>query len=336
MATPIATTIPALVRAGAAALLATAVLLHVGAGPADARGQATTGESELWHAAPASNGYGPDRPNYDYALSPGQTVEDALSVVNEGTEPVQLAVYAADAFTTDGGELDLRTQDHPATGVGAWLDAERNELSLAPGESVEVPFTISVPDDAVPGDHMGGIATSLAATEDGTEVERREAVRVQVRVAGGVQPRLKVEDLVVDYSDTLTGRGDATVAYLLRNTGNTALAAEQTVALSGPFGSFRASAEPVETSPRLLPGETWTVSALVHDVVPTGLLTATVSTVPLYTDPAGSTGPLSAQEYSGHGWAVPWLALSIIVVVAVVAVIVLRRRPAAETDVSRE
>ncbi len=338
MATLIGTTTPALavVRAGAAALLAAAVLLYAGAAPADAAEQATTGEIEPWRAAPASNSYGPDRPNYDYALSPGQTVQDGLSVSNEGTEPLQLTVYAADAFTTDGGRLDLRTQEHPATGVGGWLDAERNQVSVAPGASVEVPFTITVPDDAVPGDHMGGIVTSLAVTEDGAEVERREAVRVHVRVAGEVQPRLEVDDLTVDYSDALAGRGEAVVTYLLRNTGNATLAAEQTVAVTGPFGSFSASAEPVETSPELLPGETWPVSAPVHDVVPTGLLTATVSAVPLYTDPAGSTGPLSLAEGSAHGWAVPWLTLSLIAVAAVVAVIAWRRRPATGTDVSRE
>ena len=126
----------------------------------------------------------------------------------------------------------------------------------------------------------------------------------------------------MDYSGTANpiGKGDATVTYTIHNTGNAILSARQTVSVSGPFGRWDVGAGTIADTPPLLPGETWKVSAPLHDVTPALRLTATVTLVPLLTDAAGSTAPLAATKTSGHAWAVPWsLLLAIIVVCGLVA-----------------
>ena len=290
-----------------------------------------------WEVGTVDGSFGSGRQNYDYAVEPGDRLEDALMVVNNGTTPISLALYAADAFTTDEGQLDLRTRDDAADGIGAWLEPGRDAISLQPGESAEVPFIITVPDAARPGTHMGGVVTTPATTSNGTEPERRVAIRVQLRVGDSFTPSLSVEDLRVDYSGDTLGAGSATVTYTIRNTGDTMLAAEQAVAVAGPFDAFRVAAESVEAVPRLLPDETWSVSVPVRDVPPAGVLVATVTLVPLYTDPAGSTGPLAAVERTENGWAIPWLPLLMLgalgALIALIAAVVRKR---ASCRVARE
>ncbi len=298
--------------------------MFVAAGPA-----AAAEDDPQWEVATVDGSFGSDRQNYDYAVDPGDHLQDSLVVTNPGPDPVDLTLYAADAFTTEAGQLDLRTRDHSPTGVGAWLQLDQEQVSLEAGESVQVPFAITIPDDAASGDLMGGIVTTSAPSAGTNGPERRVAIRVHLRVGDAFEPSLSVEGLSVAYSGGPLGAGSATVTYTIRNTGDTMLAAEQSVAVAGPFDAFRVTADPTDRLPRLLPGETWRVSVPVHDVAPAGILGATVTLTPLYTDPAGSTGPLTAVQSTGFGWALPWLPLVLVLILGLgvlVAVVFARTR----------
>ncbi|MEO3810329.1 DUF916 domain-containing protein [Sphaerisporangium sp. B11E5] len=297
------------------ALLAALGFLAAGAGPAAADGEPS------WEVTTSSNDFGSGRRNYTYALDPGGRISDGLVVANHGTAPLRLTVYAADGFTGEDGRLDLVAEDTRSTRVGAWVHPERPDVTVPPGESAEVPFTVVLPDDAAPGEYMGGIVTSAGG-------DRRLGIRVRLRVGGELKPGLTVEDLRVGYAGTSFGTGDATVTYRIRNTGNTILAARQAVSLSGPFGRFAVRAGQVGDSPRLLPGETWDVSVPVRGVVPALRLTGTATVVPLLTDAANSVTPLAAVETTAQTWTIPWAPLVVLVVLCalVVAGLVARRR----------
>jgi hypothetical protein len=306
-------------------LLATIGLLVVRAGPAAAQDDAG------WAVMTAANNFGSGRQNYTYALNPGGQLNDALVVVNHATTPLDLAVYAADGFTTGQGQLDLRTKDAKATGVGAWIHPDRPDVTVQPGGSVEVPFTVTQPDNAAPGDYLGGILTSLTQVSqpDGTNVEHRLGIRIRLRVGGPLTPSLSVEDLHVHYSGTPNpfGTGDATVTYTIHNTGNAILVARQAVSMSGPFGRLNVSADHIDDSPQLLPGDTWKVAVPVHSVTPALRLTATVTLTPLLTDASGSIAPLTGVETTAHGWTIPWSLLLVLALCGlVIAVLVFRYR----------
>jgi hypothetical protein len=208
---------------------------------------------------------------------------------------------------------------------------DRDDVTVRPGESVEVPFVITLPDDAAPGDYVGGIVTSPAQADEagGIDVNRRVGIRIGLRVGGALKPSLSVESLHVHYSDTANpiGKGDATVTYTIHNTGNAILTARQTVSVSGPFGRWAVAAGRIADSPPLLPGDTWKVSAPLHAVAPALRLTATVTLVPLLTDAAGSIAPLTAAKTSGHAWTVPWSLLLAIIVLCGLVVAGLAFRP---------
>jgi hypothetical protein len=185
-----------------------------------------------------------------------------------------------------------------------------------------VPFAITLPKDAAPGDYMGGIVTSQAQAGE-------VGIRIRLRVGGALKPSLSAESLRVHFSGTPNplGKGDATVTYTIHNTGNAILTAKQTVSVSGPFGRRGVGAEKIADSPPLLPGEAWKVSAPLHGVTPALRLTATVTLVPLLTDAAGSTAPLGATKASEHAWTVPWSLLLAVIVLCGLVVAGLAFRP---------
>jgi hypothetical protein len=292
-----------------------------------ARPAAAADDDVPWTVETAANKFGADRQDYRYTVNPGGRVEDGIVVVNQGTTPLHLALRAADGVTTPEGKLDLVTKDATSTGVSAWVHPARDDVTVRPGESVEVPFTITLPNDAAPGDYVGGIVTSPVQAD---EAGGRAAIQVRLRAGGALKPSLSVERVHVHYSHTPNpiAKGDATVTYSIHNTGNAILTARQSVSVSGPFGRWAVRAGKIVDAPPLLPGETWKVSAPLHGVTPALRLTATVTLVPLLTDAAGSIAPLAATKATGHAWTIPWSLLVPIVVLCglVVAGLAFRRR----------
>ncbi|MBF9131507.1 DUF916 domain-containing protein [Plantactinospora sp. S1510] len=308
----------ALLRTAALALLAVFAVTGLTAGPA----QAADGDV-AWTVRTASNSFGADRSSFSYAANPGGMVEDAMVVANHSAVPLDLAVYAADGFTTDAGQLDLLAKDGRSLGIGAWVHATGGKVRIQPGKTADVPFKVTVPANATPGDYVGGIVTSLTQPDaaEGINVDRRLGIRIKLRVGGELKPNLAIDDLHVNYDGSANpfGKGDATITYRIHNTGNTTLSAQQTLSVSGPFGWLRVEAGEIASPPDLLPGESWNVTVPVHGVAPALRLAATATLTPVLTDPSGSTTSLEPVRATTHGWAAPWPLLLLLVVLVVLA-----------------
>ncbi|QEO16209.1 DUF916 domain-containing protein [Agromyces intestinalis] len=306
-----------------AALLAAGSLAGATAASAD---EAAPEGAVTWGVRTASNALGTARDNFAYAVDPGVAVDDALVVTNHDDVPLALDLYAADAFTTTAGQLDVLARDTASNDAGTWISLDRESLELAPGESAEVPFTVAVPDDATPGDYAAGIITSLDRPADaaGITVDRRLGIRVQLRVGGVLDPSLSIEGLHVDYAGTFNpfGTGSATVEFTVRNSGNVRLAAGQAVAIAGPFGMLRTDAIGVPELPELLPGETWPVTVPVDGVFPAFWVTASATLSPRIPAIDETTVPPAVAPVTSESgtWAVPWALLGLVLLVAAAAV----------------
>lgn len=283
-----------------------------------------------WSVRTASNDRGDGRTSFGYTVEPGASVSDGIVITNRGAQTIDLDLYAIDGYTSDDGQLALLVAGEESQGVGLWVTPDNDHITVGPGQVATVPFTVSVPANATPGDYAGGMVTSLTVPDQaaGVNVDRRLAVRVDLRVGGELAPSLTVDDVHVDWAggfNPFTG-ADATVTYTVHNTGNVAASAEQTAQVTGPFGMFPVDADAVEPAPKLLPGEEWTQTLSVRSVPPLILLTATATLTPLITDAAGSTSPLEPVTASAVGWAVPWMLLVLLILLAAAAVLLLRGR----------
>ncbi|GAA2974958.1 WxL protein peptidoglycan domain-containing protein [Actinokineospora diospyrosa] len=281
------------------AAVVAAVLLVLGV-PAVAAAQNVT-----WGVRPADSAMGQNRPNFAYSVAPGAELADALLVSNHEQRALTFAVYAADAFTTSSGQLDLRPAGETSTDAGAWVRFDAPTITVQAGQTVAVPFTVSVPASATPGDHSGGVVTSLRVESgSGVTVDRRLGARMHLRVAGTLTPKAEVQGLQVEYDGTPNpvGKGTATVSYTIANTGNTRLSATHSVRIAGLFGWFASDAA-VEPLPELLPGERVT-RKLSIGALPAGRVSADVTVTASV--PGGA--PLPAVTGTAGALALPWAA----------------------------
>jgi hypothetical protein len=118
--------------------------------------------------APAS-ATGPNGRSYlSYGVTPGAVLRDYVALLNYSPVPLSLQVYVTNASETPNGGFGLLPAGHSVTGVGAWVSLPpvdstvrvNAKTSSGPGRLV-VPLTVAVPDNATPGDHVGGVVVSL-------------------------------------------------------------------------------------------------------------------------------------------------------------------------------
>ncbi|MFI9529969.1 WxL protein peptidoglycan domain-containing protein [Micromonospora rosaria] len=272
------------------------------------------GDAPARWAVQPSGPQGPTGRNYFiYDLAPGSTLTDHVGITNLSDRPLTFEVYGTDAYTTTDGAFALLPAAQPATDVGSWVHLDRRSWTVEPGKRADIPFRLSVPANATPGDHAGGVigaVTQARTTADGQQVlvDQRLAARVYLRVTGEIRPAVAVESVAVTYDNPVNpfGGGDLVVTYLLRNTGNVRVGGTGTVTVAGPFGWELARTAPVDL-PDLLPGATFTVTERITGVPPAGRLTATVDLAPTTTDTA-----LPPVLRSAGVWAPPWLLLALL------------------------
>ncbi|MER6998653.1 hypothetical protein [Streptomyces sp. NPDC000410] len=193
----------------AAALLPSVVPSASAAVPASAPAVPSTEPG--WTAQPAAGG----RPYVYLEGLPGAVLEDRLSVTNPGAEPLTVRLRPAGS---------------------RWIALASDRVTVPPRTRADVPFAVTVPTTAPPGDHPARIV----ATAGG----RAAVVRVHARVAGPTLAALTVEDVRV-----AGGR----VHYALVNRGNTTLAPRLSVHAAGLTGTLLS--RPARALPlRLEPG----------------------------------------------------------------------------------
>ncbi|MFI5935295.1 WxL protein peptidoglycan domain-containing protein [Actinoplanes sp. NPDC051494] len=292
------------------------------AAPADA--PAAAGSDARWSVQP-STADGPD--GRDYVIrraAPGERVTDFVAITNLSTGPQSFTVYGTDAYTTDDGSFALLPAAQQAVDIGSWISLGATSYTVPANTRLDVPFTLTVPRTATPGDHAGGIIASL--TEEQTDaagqkvlVDRRVAARVYVTVSGDVTPGLTIDTVRLRYTPSTnpaTG-GDMLVTYRVRNSGNLRLSGAGTVRVTGPFGWELAGTAALPI-PELLPGAALTVTERITGVQPTVRLAAQVTVTP-----AG----LSPTERTTSVWAWPWLLVGLAgLAVLVLAYRMIRRR----------
>jgi hypothetical protein len=248
------------------------------------------------------------RDYFVYTLRPGQVFGDIVGISNLSDETLTFAVYPTDAYNTpDAGFALLREEERPVD-VGTWVELGATQYTLDPGERVDIPFSLTVPADATPGDHAGAIVAQVVpeAGADqpdqgiGFDVRLRIGARIYVRVDGPLSPSLTIERFGVEYVTPLNplGTNSVRVTYVVANTGNTRLQPTASLEIAGLFGLGSTQA-PLREIPELLPGSSLEIAEIIRDVRPLGRLTATLRL----------QAPLDGVdvERSVSTWTIPWL-----------------------------
>ena len=202
--------------------------------------------------------------------------------------PVSLYVYPVDGLTGATSGAVYANRADPRVGAGLWLTAAVPSITVAPHTQNDVSFTVRVPSDATPGDHVAGIAFEDADPIHvaGTAVTEivREVVGVQIQVPGPGAFHLHI-----DGASFVAPPAAPSTSVIIRlgDDGNLLGKPRLLVALTGPDGYSHSVDRQLDT---LLPGDVIAYAVPWPDLVTPGPYTISVIGNVAGIPPVGFTG----------------------------------------------
>jgi hypothetical protein len=210
----------------------------------------------------------------------------------------------------------------------------RGTVTVPAASRVLVPLTITVPADATPGDHTGGVVASLTTgAADGAgnnvSVDHRVGTRIHLRVTGPLRPALTIGAVAVArrVSWNPLRLPEVTTTFTVANTGNLRLTGQPSVRTGGPFGLGGRDRDGTAL-PQILPGNTLRTAVVSRGVLPLGRVTVEATVEPRTVDGQVVDPAPGVAVARTSIWLIPWPQVALLALLAVLAVagLKLRRR----------
>jgi hypothetical protein len=162
---------------------------------------------------------------FSVEAEPGQTIKLSVRLGNIGDIGAAFRTYAADVHTMDNGGFEVLDSTAPVTDPTTWIDYPTDEIAFEPGQGQERTFTVTVPDDASPGQHIAGLAMEtvdavpFAEAGQGFQFDLvlRSALAVLITVPGPIEAAMELGEITM-LQDT-----SFTLSIGLENSGNVLL-----------------------------------------------------------------------------------------------------------------
>jgi hypothetical protein len=235
-------------------------------------------------------------------------------LVNYTDQPITFALYSADGLNTPvGGGFALKPQNVPQVDVGSWVHVPIGGILVPPRTQDTIPFTMTVPLNAQPGDHAGGIVardvTGQVQQSGPSQVIVAPGIgaRIYTRVKGPLHPGLAVTNGTINGSygpfAWVTGSGQGKLRFRVLNTGNVLLNAQAKIKAVDLLGHTVKSFTAINL-PALLPGAVAYLTLPSNNLPRLGRVSYDVSV----------RAPETSKSTSFQKWLIPWVLIAIVVV----------------------
>ncbi len=125
-------------------------------------------------------------------LQPGQSFTQVVTVDNAGSsETTRIDISTVDWVMNEHGKIGFPHSGESPHSISSCITYSPAQMTLGPGERKSMRITVSLPGDATPGEHIGG----LSATER-TIPHKAQALTQKISVAMGIQ-RIYVLPIVI-------------------------------------------------------------------------------------------------------------------------------------------
>jgi hypothetical protein len=226
-------------------------------------------EGDAWRVRPNAAADGASRNYFVVKAEPGASIADVMVVENLSERAQTLEIYGQEAVLTPDGKYSAPPGRAAEGSFGEWIVPTKETVTLEPLKSAEIPFTISVPAGATPGDYDGAIFTARQAptVQDGEQMvlDLRVGVRIHLRVLGEVAPSLEVSNVtavrLAPWWNPLPA--STGMSFTVTNAGNVRVTAKATAEVVADyiFRKDRRTAMTSAMTPELLPGSSAVFSA---------------------------------------------------------------------------
>ncbi|MDQ5932605.1 MAG: hypothetical protein QG649_690 [Patescibacteria group bacterium] len=196
--------------------------------------------------------------NKRYELQSGQTKRDSFKVVNNGGTAYTFFVYAR-PYSVDNENYDVNFDSDVANADAyKWVQFDTTSFQLKPGDSVDVSYTLRVPENATPGGHYGVLfaETQPAEQNGGTVIAQKKRVGaiLYTTVDGTVTRAGKYLGQDVPFFQF---SAPLKVRQRISNSGNTDFTVRSSVSVSDIFGGLKYKNEKEAT---ILPAKTRSIN----------------------------------------------------------------------------
>jgi hypothetical protein len=169
---------------------------------------------------------------FDLSVNPGGTINDRIRVRNNTTSPLTVNIEVRRLTGDEQGELTFNEDNND--GSLNWLNFSENTLTLTPLEFTNIPFSITVPEDAAYGYYYTVNLTQKGVSQEttGTAISGAVAVPILLNVRkDGAQAKLDINTFDVEsyINETLPVNFDVKLA----NTGNVHVRPRGNIFISG-------------------------------------------------------------------------------------------------------
>jgi hypothetical protein len=166
----------------------------------------------------------PDDPNkgqwFFAALLPGETAHLRATISNPATVAQTIKLYLQDlTFDKDGSPSLVRG---PQTDVGAWGRFDQPELTIGPRAKAITTFSVTPPQGADPGDHVGAVVAESQPQGTTLKVVKKIATRIYITIPGEAVRSMKIESIGWQLDSGIWPK-HAVANVSLRNTGRVRL-----------------------------------------------------------------------------------------------------------------
>jgi P pilus assembly chaperone PapD len=254
----------------------------------------------------------------------GEKAGKTINVYNQGSEPIRVSAYAMDFSIERDGDFNFSEPGHESYSASKWLNIEKADFELAPGESKEVEVIVSAPATVEPGGHYAALFFGAvpSGNQSAVSVSMRIPTLFYITIPGVTGADVSANaDILSLQLPGIAGRGPVEMGVVVRNSGNVHL----TVAAKAYFAASWGNSSELDlgqmvilpNSEGMLKGE-WQRSPLFGRVK--------VSVVIGYLD---QQGELVNKSQTAEFWVVPWSLIGIVVAVVglgVPVIIVLGKR----------
>lgn len=203
-------------------------------------------------------------PIVELDLSKGSVVEQVIKLKNDGEAPQSYYISTQRFIAAPSGEGAPEFIEGPTSiGLVSWIEFPFTQITLQSDQTIEIPLTIRVPDNAAPGGHYAGIFFSTDAPEPedtGVGVAQRIGTLMLVRIAGQIRESAQVTQFGTDQAsyDSLPVTFEATV----NNLGNVHIKPQGVINIRNFLGKKAAVMAVNEAGGNILPDSSRTFEAV--------------------------------------------------------------------------
>lgn len=144
------------------------------------------------------NENGQSRGIFRYIVNAGETINDAVLVVNASDFEGGAIVKARDAETDTSGNIAFIADDIANTRSGNWIKLAEEKVVVPAQKALKIPFVLTIPQGTAAGEYAAGIVVSPTAdtSDGGVGVQVRSGTTVYITVRGD----LKIDNQVSEFS----------------------------------------------------------------------------------------------------------------------------------------